>query len=32
MATSGESGQVEFVIKGDKLYGVMKNYEKIHKK
>jgi len=32
MGTSGESGQVEFVIKGDKLYGVMKNYEKIHKK
>ena len=24
--------QVEFVIKGDKLYGAIKNYEKIHKK
>jgi len=26
------SGQVEFLIKGDKLYGVLKNYEKIHKR
>ena len=26
------TGQVEFLIKGDKLYGVLKNYEKIHKK
>lgn len=25
-------GQVEFVIKGDKLYGALKNFEKIHKK
>ncbi len=32
MSTTSESGQVEFIIKGDKLYGVMKNYEKIHKK
>ena len=29
---SGGTGQVEFLIKGDKLYGVLKNYEKIHKK
>lgn len=32
MATNIEPGQVEFVIKGDRLVGVIKNYEKIHKK
>lgn len=32
LSASDEFGQVEFVIKGDRLVGVISNYNKIHKK